>query len=95
MSPAQAKQSLAYRHSPHVAWRKVGTEAVILDVDTAVYYTLKDAGLRIWELLEKKTPAQGIVEAVCQEFDGEPARVEKDLSRLLDKLAKERLIESA
>jgi hypothetical protein len=82
-------------HTAHTAWRKVRAEAVILDVDTAVYYSMKGVGLRIWELLGEKKSAEQILPILVSEFDAPSAEIEKDLLQVVGKLAKERLIEVA
>ena len=84
-----------YKHSGHTAWRKVSGEAVILDVDTAVYYSLKGPGLRIWELLEKSTPLDRIAAAIEDEYEASGDRIRKDLDLLIKKLKKDKLIEAA
>jgi len=85
----------AWKHAGNVAWRKVAGEAVILDVDTAVYYSLGGVGFRIWELIGTAAPTSTIVETLLDEYEATRSRVEKDLDRLLAELKKEKIIEPA
>ena len=85
----------AFKHSPRVAWRKVADEAVILDTETAAYFSLDGAGLLIWELLSKKLSLEKIAAAVAAEYDAPEAVIRKDLDALLKSLKKEKLIEPA
>ncbi|MFC1679186.1 PqqD family protein [Elusimicrobiota bacterium] len=89
------KKEKALKHSKHVAWRKVAGEAVILDVDTAVYYSMGGVGLRIWELIGRKTPASKIVRVLSDEYEAPRSRIEGDLERLVRKLKREKLVEAA
>lgn len=95
MSSKTSSKTRAWKHSRRAAWRKVAGEAVILDVDTAVYYSLDGAGLRIWELIEKRTPVDRIHRTLCEEYDAAPGRLRKDLDRLILKLKKAKIIEPA
>ncbi len=83
----------AYKHASHVAWRKVDGEAVILDVDTAVYYSLGGVGLRIWELVGKKVSPAKIIKTLAEEYEADPKRIARDVEALLKKLKKEAMIE--
>jgi len=84
-----------WKHSSRVAWRKVAAEAVILDVETAVYFSLTGAGMRMWELLGKgQTPAQ-IAGALAAEYDASETVLAKDCADLAAKLSRKRLLEPA
>lgn len=85
----------AFKHSKHTAWRKVADEAVILDVDTAHYFSLTGTGLRAWELLAGGLTAAGLTAALESEFDAPPGRIAADVADLLSHLEREGLLESA
>ena len=84
-----------YKHSKHTAWRKVAEEAVILDVDTAHYYSLTGAGLRAWELLGAGCTPAALTAALEGEYDAPPGVIASDVSDLLAELKREGLLESA
>ena len=71
----------------------VGGEAVILHMQSGVYYGLDPVGARIWSLVQQPKRVADLREAVVDEFDVEPARCESDLIELLQKLLTEGLIE--
>lgn len=85
----------ALKHAAHTAWRKVAEEAVILDVDTAHYYSLTGAGLRAWELLAGGLTPEGLTEALQAEFDAPEGVIAADVAQLLTELKREGLLESA
>lgn len=85
----------SFKHSKHTAWRKVADEAVILDVDTAHYYSLAGPGLRAWELLAGGLTAAELTAALEREFDAPPGRIAADVADLLSQLKSEGLLESA
>jgi hypothetical protein len=71
----------------------LGGEAAILHLKTAIYYGLDPVGARVWDLLRTPRTLAEIRDAILAEYDVEPARCERDLRDLLEKLAAERLIE--
>jgi len=85
----------AFKHSKNTAWRKVAEEAVILDVDTAHYYSLTGAGLRAWELLGAGSTAPALTAALEREYAAAPGVIAADVSDLLAELKREGLLESA
>ena len=73
----------------------LGGEAAILHLQTAIYYGLDPVGARIWDLLRTPRTLAEIRDAILAEYDVEPARCERDLRGLLEKLAAAGLISSA
>lgn len=90
-----SKEGGAYKPSPRIAWRKVEEEAVLLDLDTSVYYSLDPIGCRIWELLEKKKDVPAIVAAIRSEYDVAEDRARKDVEKLVQGLLRKKLLVSA
>jgi hypothetical protein len=84
-----------FKHSRRVAWRKVADEAVILDVESAAYYSLNGAGLRMWELLGEGAGIADIAVRLSDEFDAEEGEIKKDCAELVSRLKKEGLLEPA
>lgn len=84
-----------WRHARRVAWRKVADEAIILDVESAVYYSLSGAGLRMWELLGQGRTVSEIAVALNKEFEASEDDLREDCAELVGRLREERLIERA
>ena len=87
--------SRKWRYSRNVAWRKVAGEAVILNVDTAVYHSLGGAGLRMWELLGQGKSSEAVGRILAEEYDAGAERILKDFDGLVRDLKKANLIEPA
>jgi hypothetical protein len=85
----------SWKFSRRVAWRKVADEAIILEVESASYYSLSGAGLRMWELLGKGKSAVEIGKALAKEYDASEEKLSDDCADLVCRLRKERLIERA
>jgi hypothetical protein len=79
-------------YAKHVAWRKVDDEVVILDLETSVYYSLNETASDIWELIGKGLSEDDIAEEIAGRYDQKAASVKKDVTALVKKLKKEKLI---
>ena len=85
----------SWKHSRRIAWRKVADEAIILDVQTAVYYSLTGVGLKVWELIGKGKSAAQIAGILAGEYDARESVIAADCAELIAKLGKKKLIERA
>ena len=70
-------------------------EAVILDVESAAYYSLTGAGLRMWELLGERKAVAEIARLLAEEYDAKESVLSRDCAALAGRLSKEGLLERA
>lgn len=73
-------------------------ELVFMNVKDGEIYGLRAAALEAWKLIDEGgawTPVDGLVAALCEEFDVDPATCLKDLAVLLDDLSSVDLAEVA
>src|ERR1700758_4456558 len=94
MSRSTPPKPQIFKHSKRVAWRKVADEAVILDVETARYYSLDGAGLAMWELLGKGKRVPEVARLLAADYDAPEAEIRADCAALVARLAKKGLIEA-
>lgn len=90
--PKSKAPAARFKYSGRVAWRKVADEAIILDVETAAYFSLAGSGLRMWELLGQGRTAPEVAQALAGEYDADEARIARDCERLVEKLRKKGLL---
>ena len=74
------------------AWRVYDGEAVLLCADDSTLNTLNPVGTRIWESADGKTPVSTIVARICEEFDVDPERAERDTMAFIEKLRERGLL---
>jgi hypothetical protein len=67
-------------------------EAVLLNVETGIYFGLDEVGTRIWELLTQGAGEGEILGQLLQEYDVEEAQVSADVSGFLARLAEAGLV---
>jgi hypothetical protein len=68
-------------------------EAVILNLNSGIYYTLNAVGASIWNLIQEPRTVNDIRNAILAEYEVESAQCERDLVALLQQLEAEGLIE--
>lgn len=68
-------------------------EAVILNLQSGVYFGLNPVGKRIWELLQTPIAVKEIYRVLLEEYEVEPERCETDLLALLQELVDRGLVE--
>ena len=87
---------LSLRHSitvaPDIVFREVDGEAVILNLETGLYFGLDQVGTRIWQLIQEHGSLQKVFETMSDEFDVGPDALERDLLGLMGELCGKGLV---
>jgi hypothetical protein len=90
---------LSLRHSitiaPDIVFREVDGEAVILNLDSGLYFGLDQVGTRIWQLIQQHGSLQKVFETMCEEFDVGSDTLERDLLGLMDELCAKGLVRAS
>jgi len=69
-----------------VVFRELDGEAVLLNLESGIYFGLDPVGTRIWQLVEAHRALRRVLEALQTEYDAPPASLETDLVRFVDQL---------
>jgi hypothetical protein len=77
---------------PDVVWRRVGDEAVLVNLKTNRIYSLNHTGARFWELISDGHDRESAEAALIEEFDVGERELRKEVAAVLKELAKEGLI---
>lgn len=67
-------------------------EAVILHIDSGVYYGLNSVGAYIWSLIQQPRSVQEVLRIVKNEYEVDPQRCESEVMSLLQELLEAGLI---
>ena len=78
---------------PDVLFQETNGEAVLLNIQSGQYFGLDSVGARMWEVFTSATSLRVARDILAAEYEVEPARLEEDLSQLIDKLAALGLLE--
>jgi Coenzyme PQQ synthesis protein D (PqqD) len=85
----------SYRiRSDQLSWRAVADEVVILDFETAAYWTLNDTGAALWERLASgPATVEQLVDQLIGEFDVTREVARLDLEAFLTTCLERNMIE--
>lgn len=75
--------------------RELEGEAVILNLDTGIYFGLDETGTRIWGLFSSSDSIQEAFDQLLDEYEVEPEILAGELNRFLGELRNSQLIEIA
>lgn len=76
-----------------IAWRIVDEEAIILNLDSGLYYSLDKIGTCVWQLLSKGKTIEDTTTVIAGEYEEKEQTIKDDLLDLISKLKKEGLID--
>lgn len=86
----QPVQSFAV--SSTVVFREMDDGAVLLDLESGVYFGLDPVGTRIWTLLSEHATPQAVCDAMAQEYEVERDVLAADVLRLVGELQETGLV---
>jgi hypothetical protein len=77
---------------PHVISEVIDGEAIIVNLESGAYFSLRGTGGFIWNLIEQKAAIDAIHLQLVAQYDGNPKIIESDMAGLVDELEMEKLI---
>lgn len=72
---------------------QLDNEAVVLNLEDGIYYSLNPVASRVWELVQESRTVRDIRDSLLSEYDIEESTCTKDLLDLLEQLHQWKLIE--
>jgi coenzyme PQQ synthesis protein D (PqqD) len=79
-------------NTPDVVHEVIEGEAVIVNLSNGVYYSVDRSGADIWELIEARTPAPAIVDALADRYACSREDIQTGVDHFLSQLQAESLI---
>ena len=80
------------RISDDTVFRELAGEAILLQLEAGMYFGLDPVGTRLWQLMAARGNLRDVYETAREEFDVDPATLERDLLALATQLAEKKLI---
>jgi hypothetical protein len=75
-----------------VVFRELDGEAVILNLESGMYFGLDAIGTRIWRLVEEHGSLRAVWEAMQREFEAPGETLRSDLLTFIDELSAKGLV---
>ena len=79
-------------NEPDIASKIIDGEAILINLQTGDYYSLRDAGAVIWHAVRGHRTLSEILQTVAAHYQEESADLEADVADLLDRLKDENLV---
>ena len=77
--------------SPDVVYRTLGAEAIVLNLETGIYFGLDQIGNRVWELILQHD-LRTACDMLATEFDAPREVIERDVVDLVSALLTKNLV---
>lgn len=84
-----------YKASSNHLYSEIGSEAVILDLGSGVYYGLNEVGVDIWNWLQEAQTKEEILSLLLTEYEVTSEQAEEDIEALFAQFLEIGLIEVA
>lgn len=79
--------------SDEILFRDLDGEAVLLHLETGMYYGLDEVGTRMWTLLTQHGQVEPAYQALLEEYDVTEDQLHTDLLNLIEELAAHQLLQ--
>lgn len=79
-------------NTPRVIYETIDQEAIIIDFDTGIYYSVDRIGSEIWSIIEKGATVSQITDAISRRYSGERIMVGDGVARFITQLEQENII---
>jgi len=78
--------------APDVVFRDLDGEAVLLNLETGIYFGLNDVGTRMWNLIQEHGSLRKVFDQMLLEYEVTPEALEGDLCQLAAQLCEKGLL---
>ena len=78
--------------SPDVVFRELEGEAVLLNLDTGMYFGLNATGVRMWQLIEQHRTLERVLASLEREFDAPATQLQAELLAWVSQLEQHGLL---
>jgi hypothetical protein len=86
-------QSTTYKVSTNHLYSEIADEAVILNLESGVYYGLNSVGVDIWQWLQHSQTEEKLLDLILAEYEVTPEQAEQDLQSILKEMLEVGLLE--
>ena len=85
------KDSILQR-AESVTFEVVADEAILIDINTGIYFSLNEVGTEFWEMLDGEQTIEQHATVIATKYEVEISTVVDDLLELAEEMAKDKLI---
>lgn len=85
----------SFKKSPDVVGEIIDNEAILINMKTGIYYSLRETAMYIWQLMDLGLREKQLVSVLGEKYDREASTISAEISEFLQKLSEEELILAA
>ena len=85
------KDSVLQR-ADNVTFEVVADEAILIDINTGIYFSLNEVGTEFWEMLDGEQTIEQHATTIATKYEVDKTMVVADLLELAEEMAKDKLI---
>ena len=78
--------------SPRVGWREIENIIYLVEPQSTTFHRLNPTGSTIWKLIETEKTVEEIIRCFNENYTGDLASVEKDISEFIHDMLQKKLI---
>lgn len=94
LSGTSLDRATRLRRTGDVLAAEVDSETVMMDVNKGLYFGLDTIGTDVWKHLETPVTAAELATPLSEDYEAEPATIQRDLLALLSMMAERELGEA-
>lgn len=79
-------------NAPQVIGEVIDGEAIIVNLDSGAYYSVRDTGAELWQALEQGASPEQIITHWVASYDAAPSAIAASVQALLEEFVQEQLI---
>lgn len=79
----------------HVVFRRLEDEAILLNLDSELYFGLDAVGTAVWQAVVEHGTLDDAWAALAPQYDVDPAELRRDIVALLGELVEQGLLQAA
>jgi hypothetical protein len=92
IAPQKVSLQDVIKISPEVVFRDLDGEAVLLNLQSGVYFGLNETGTQIWNILSENGRLEEVYSRILNDFSVEPDLAKSDLLMLTEQLVEKGLV---
>ena len=79
-------------NDPHIVHESIEDEVIILNLETGLYYDLRDVGAEIWHFIQQRASVEAIIEALARRYSGARDAIDSAVRTFIEELRAETLV---
>lgn len=94
MKKSKVVKAPYFRRMAHVVWKNIDGKAVLLDLNSGVYFEINGIGLVVLKLCDGKKTMEQMASRISATFKAPPDKAFRETKKFIENLQKQKLVEA-